>query len=157
MQAVMAQRPAVVLEPREQKVAKLMTMLKTRYEDRTERLHVEAVNRLASHRAVVQEEVERKMKKQKEARQAVSRLLSRAEAIKEAKARKGKARGGGGASRGRGRGRGRNWRKRTSIDGFSLLYVVLCYFERQNTLTVPQPFHFFFVLVTRQRVVTTQQ
>jgi len=108
MQAVMAQRPAVVLEPREQKVAKLMNMLKTRYEDRKERLHVEAVDRLAAHRAVVQAVAERKMKKQKEARQAVSRLLSRAEAIKEAKARKGGGGRGGGASRGRGRGRGRN-------------------------------------------------
>ena len=44
------------------------------------------------------------MKKQKEARQSVSRLLSRAEAIKEAKARRG---GGGEGGRGRGRGRGR--------------------------------------------------
>lgn len=109
LSAVKAQRPAVVLEPREQKVAKLMAMLKTRYEDRTERLHVEAVERLAAHRAQVEAEMERKMQKQKEARRAVSRLVSRAEAIKEAKARRGGGGGreDGGRSRGRGRGRGR--------------------------------------------------
>lgn len=61
IEAVRAQRPAVVLEPREQKVAKLMAMLKTRYQDRTERLHVEAVKRLASHREVVRAEVDRKV------------------------------------------------------------------------------------------------
>ena len=43
------------------------------------------------------------MEKQKEARQSVSRLLSRAEAIKEAKARR---RGGAGGGSGRVRGRG---------------------------------------------------
>lgn len=59
--AVQAQRPAVVLEPREQKVAKLMAMLKTRYQDRSERLHVEAVQRLSAHRAVVRAEVARKV------------------------------------------------------------------------------------------------
>ncbi|XP_045029896.1 ribosome biogenesis protein BMS1 homolog [Daphnia magna] len=115
IEAVRAQRPAVVLEPREQKVAKLMAMLKTRYEDRTDRLHVEAVERLAAHRAVVQAEAQRKMKKQKEARQSVSRLLSRAEIIKEAKARKRGGSGGGEDSgrggRGRGRGRGRGGRR----------------------------------------------
>ena len=58
---VRAQRPAVVLEPREQKVAKLMAMPKTRYEDRKDRLHVEAVDRLAAHRAVVQAEAHRKV------------------------------------------------------------------------------------------------
>lgn len=61
IEAVRAQRPAVVLEPREQKVAKLMAMLKTRYQDRTDRLHVEAVDRLAAHRAVVQAEAQRKV------------------------------------------------------------------------------------------------
>lgn len=61
LEAVRAQRPAVVLEPREQKVAKLMAMLKTRYQDRSERLHVEAVQRLSAHRAVVRAEVARKV------------------------------------------------------------------------------------------------
>jgi ribosomal protein S3 len=61
IEAVRAQRPAVVLEPREQKVAKLMAMLKTRYDDRKDRLHVEAVERLAAHRTVVQAEAERKV------------------------------------------------------------------------------------------------
>ena len=60
IEAVRSQRPAVVLEPREQKVEKLMNMLKTRYQDRTERLHKEAVVRLAAHRKVVQAEVSRK-------------------------------------------------------------------------------------------------
>ncbi len=62
IEAVRAQRPAVVLEPREQKVAKLMAMLKTRYDDRKDRLHVEAVERLAAHRSVVQAEAQRKVK-----------------------------------------------------------------------------------------------
>ena len=106
LKAVLAQRPAVVLEPREQKVAKLMSMLKTRYEDRTEKLHVEAVERLAAHRAQVEAEMARKMAKQKEARKAVARLVSRAEAVKEAKARRGGGREDGGRGRGRGRGRG---------------------------------------------------
>ena len=38
-----------------------MAMLKTRYEDRTDRLHVEAVERLAAHRTVVQAEAQRKV------------------------------------------------------------------------------------------------
>ena len=83
-------------------VAKLMSMLKTRYSDRQERLHTEAVNRLADHRKRVEAEVDRKNKSQKEARRQVSRVLSRADAVKEAKMRR-----GGGDSRGRGRGRGR--------------------------------------------------
>ena len=129
LRAVKSQRPAVVLEPREQKVniclcmfhlfvgrlrlmvkmiafssnvfqvAKLMSMLKTRYEDRQERKHVEAVKNLAAHRAEVEKTVERQMRHQKEARRQVSRLLSRSEAIKEAKARKG---GGGSGAGGRG-------------------------------------------------------
>lgn len=61
VEAVKAQRPAVVLEPREQKVARLMSMLKARYEDRQERLHVEAVDRLAKHREQVEAEVARKV------------------------------------------------------------------------------------------------
>ena len=80
-------------------VAKLMSMLKTRYEDRQERKHVEAVKNLAAHRAEVEKTVERQMRHQKEARRQVSRLLSRSEAIKEAKARKG---GGGSGAGGRG-------------------------------------------------------
>lgn len=78
-------------------------MLKTRYSDRQERLHTEAVNRLAAHRQQVEAEEDRKNKSQKEARRQVSRLLSRADAVKEAKMR----RGGGADSRGRGRGRSR--------------------------------------------------
>ena len=84
-------------------VAKLMSMLKTRYEDRQERKHVEAVKNLAAHRAEVEKTVERQMRHQKEARRQISRVLSRSEAIKEAKAR----RGGGSGSRGRGFKRGR--------------------------------------------------
>ena len=61
VEAVKAQRPAVVLEPHEQKVARLMSMLKARYEDRQERLHVEAVDRLAKHREQVEAEMGRKV------------------------------------------------------------------------------------------------
>lgn len=61
IEAVRAQRPNVVLEPREQKVAKLMAILKTRYQDRTERLHEETKKRLAAHRAVARVEMDRKV------------------------------------------------------------------------------------------------
>lgn len=61
LEAVRAQRPAVVLEPHEQKVSKLMSMLKARYEDRQERLHNEAVVRLAKHREEVEAVVGRKV------------------------------------------------------------------------------------------------
>ena len=62
VEAIKAQRPAVVLEPHEQKVAKLMSMLKARYEDRQERLHNEAVERLAKHREEVAAEAIRKVR-----------------------------------------------------------------------------------------------
>ncbi|XP_065583035.1 ribosome biogenesis protein BMS1 homolog isoform X2 [Artemia franciscana] len=76
-------RVAVVLEPKERKVLGLMKILKTRYTERQDKLHKEAVQRIKEHRKKVEASEEQKLKRQRELKQKVSRVLSKMEAKKE--------------------------------------------------------------------------
>lgn len=78
-------RPAVVREPREEKISKLMKMIRTSYSHKQEKLKEATSQRMNAYKARVEAEEMKKMKRQKELKKQVFRTLSKMEA-KEAKA-----------------------------------------------------------------------
>jgi len=60
-----------------------MKILKTCYTERQDKLHKDAVQRIKEHRKKVEASEEQKLKRQRELKQKVSRVLSKMEAKKE--------------------------------------------------------------------------
>ncbi|XP_046607471.1 ribosome biogenesis protein BMS1 homolog [Neodiprion virginianus] len=73
-------RPAVVREPKEEQVAKLMKMLRTSYSHKQDQLKEAMSRRIMAHQARMQIEEARKMGRQKELKKEVFRKLSKMEA-----------------------------------------------------------------------------
>ncbi|XP_012252661.2 ribosome biogenesis protein BMS1 homolog [Athalia rosae] len=74
------QRVAVIREPKEEKIAKLMRMLRTSYSHKQEQLKESMNKRITAHQARMEIEEARKMGRQRELKKQVFRKLSKAEA-----------------------------------------------------------------------------
>ncbi|XP_053978167.1 ribosome biogenesis protein BMS1 homolog [Hylaeus volcanicus] len=72
-------RVAVIREPKEQKVAKLMQMIKTNYVHKQRQLKEATKQRMEAYRAQITAEEDRKLKRQKELKKHVFRELSKLE------------------------------------------------------------------------------
>lgn len=73
-------RVAVVREPREENVAKLMKMIRTSYSHKQEKLKEATSQRMSAYQARVEAEEAKKMKRQKELKKQVFRQMSKMEA-----------------------------------------------------------------------------
>lgn len=73
-------RVAVVREPREQKIANMLKMLRTSYQHKQEKLHEQMVERITQHRAQVEAEQNTKDRKLKLKKKEVFRSKSKAQA-----------------------------------------------------------------------------
>lgn len=76
---------AVIRDPKEVKVASLMKMLKTTYDEKQEQLKAETKLRLEKHRREVEAQEGMKAKKIREKKKNVMRYRSKAEAKKKSK------------------------------------------------------------------------
>ncbi|XP_043285271.1 ribosome biogenesis protein BMS1 homolog [Venturia canescens] len=83
-----ATRPAVVREPREEKISKLMKMIRTTYSHKQEKLKEATSQRMNAYKARVEAEEMKKMKRQKELKKQVFRTLSKMEAKEAREAKK---------------------------------------------------------------------
>ncbi|KAL0281214.1 UNVERIFIED_CONTAM: hypothetical protein PYX00_002269 [Menopon gallinae] len=72
-----ANRIAVVREPYEEKVSKLLKMVKTNFEHKKETEKLAMIDRVNKHKQLVRAEEAKKMKRQKEVKKQVFRALSR--------------------------------------------------------------------------------
>ncbi|XP_015587396.1 ribosome biogenesis protein BMS1 homolog [Cephus cinctus] len=75
-----SQRVAVVREPKEENVARLMKMIKTNYNYKQEQLKQATSKRMAAHKAQIAAEEAKKLKRQKELKKQVFRQLSKMDA-----------------------------------------------------------------------------
>ncbi|XP_043473482.1 ribosome biogenesis protein BMS1 homolog isoform X2 [Leptopilina heterotoma] len=73
-------RVAVVREPREENIAKLMNMIKTTYEHKREKQQEATHKRIAAHKKKVEAEEMKRLKRHKELKKQVFRTLSKMEA-----------------------------------------------------------------------------
>lgn len=73
-------RVAVVLEPKEENIAKLMKMIKTTYEHKKEKQQEATHKRIAAHKKKVEAEEMKRLKRHKELKKQVFRTLSKMEA-----------------------------------------------------------------------------
>ena len=78
--ALEKERVAVVLEPHEKKTLNQMKMMRTIYEDREDKLSTEKAKRIETLIKKKAIEEQKKFKRQKEARQRVAKVISKAEA-----------------------------------------------------------------------------
>ncbi|XP_012284640.1 ribosome biogenesis protein BMS1 homolog [Orussus abietinus] len=81
-------RVAVVREPKEENIARLMKMIKTTYNRKQEQLKEATSKRMAAHQAQVEAEEAKKLQRQKELKKQVFRQLSKMEAKNKKRASK---------------------------------------------------------------------